>query len=160
MSERQHLQEQVKLRFKHFLLANKQRQTRERYAILEAAYDIDGFFTIEDLQEKMQATNFKVSLATLYNTTALLVQANLLIRHPFSTSSAVFERVADERPRCYQICNSCHRITRITSKELATVVNTYHPRRFVPTHRVLYVYGVCPQCEKTLRKVRQLFLEL
>lgn len=160
MSERDNLQVKAKLQFKQFLLASKQRQTPERFAILAAAYDIEGFFTIEDLQEELLKSNFKVSVATLYNTVALLVQANLLIRHPFSSSASLYERIADEKPRCYQICNNCHNITRITSRELAAVVNSYKPRRFVPSHRVLYVYGVCPRCDKTLRKVRQLFLEL
>ena len=112
MSDKTSLQKDVEQRFREFLLAHELRQTRERFAILEAIYCIEGTFTIEHLQELMQERRFPVSTGTLYSTLQLLIQANLLIRHPFNFSS-VFERVADNHPRSYQICNNCHRITRI-----------------------------------------------
>ena len=152
MSEKAYTQDAITKRFREFLMANGMRQTRERYAVLEAAYELEGTFTIDELEEMLQAKHFHVSKATLYNTVQILVQANLLIRHPFSSSVAVYERILDDRPKCYQICNNCHRITRIKSKDVATAVLTYHPRRFNVSHRVLYVYGTCPKCVIALRK--------
>ena len=152
MSEKVYTQEAVATYFRDFLLANGLRQTRERFAILHAAYDFEGTFTIEDLQQLLLLQKFRVSTATLYNTTQLLVQANLLIRHPFSSSTTLFERISDNRPKSYQICNNCHRITHIKSKELAAAVETYRPRRFGVSHRILYVYGTCPKCEAARRK--------
>ncbi len=152
MSENAYTQEDVAARFKNYLTANGLRQTKERFAILKAAYELPGIFTIEDLQELLTEHRFHVSTATLYATTQLLVQANLLLRHPFSSSTTVFEHIADDKPRCYQICSHCHRITRIKSKEVATTVNSYRPRRFHVTHRVLYVFGICPKCLSAFRK--------
>ena len=83
---------------------------------------------------------------------SVLVQANLLIRHPFSSSGSIFERISDSHPKSYQICNNCHRITRIKSKDLAAAVESYHPRRFAVSHRILYVYGTCPKCEAARKK--------
>lgn len=153
MGEKSTIQEVVAERFRLFLIANQLRQTKERFAILRAIYDIDGTFTIEDLQLTMQNRRFHVSTGTLYATTLLLVQANLLIRHPFSSSAAVFERITDDRPRSYQICNNCHRITRIKSKELASSLETYHPRSFSVSHRIVYVYGTCATCQRQFRKL-------
>ncbi|MBP5771355.1 MAG: transcriptional repressor [Bacteroidaceae bacterium] len=152
MSEKSSLQDTVEQRLRLYLEANQLRQTKERFAILRAAYDIEGTFTIEDLQKKMQEERFPVSTGTLYQTTQILVQANLLIRHPFSSSSTVFERIADNRPRSYQICNNCHRITRIRSKELATSLETYHPRSFAVSYRIVYVYGTCATCQRIMHK--------
>ncbi len=152
MSEKTSLQEQVRERFRQYLTANKLRQTRERFAILHAIYDIEGTFTIEDLQEIMQLQRFHVSTNTLYLTTQLLVEANLLLRHPFSTSAAVFECLPDNRPRSYQICNSCHRITRIKSKSLAQSLETYHTRSFTVSHRIAYIYGTCAMCASAMEK--------
>ena len=143
----------VEQRFKEFLQANDLRQTRERMAILQAIYGIDGTFTIEDLQKVMAETHFHVSTATLYNTTLLLVNANLLVRHPFSSSSAVFERIYDDRPRTYQVCNHCHHITLIKSRELSAAVQSYKPRRFSISHRITYIYGTCPKCERQMRQM-------
>ena len=156
MGEKNNIQDVVAERFREFMIANQMRQTRERFAILRAIYDIDGTFTIEDLQQTMQDRRFHVSRATLYQTTLLLVQANLLIRHPFSSSSAVFERIIDDRPRSYQICNNCHHITRIKSKELANCIENYHPRSFSISHRIVYVYGICASCHRKMNKMLRL----
>ena len=153
MSEKTDIQEYVAERFRQFMIANQLRQTRERFAILRAIYDIEGTFTIEDLEQTMQDRRFHVSTGTLYQTTQLLVQANLLIRHPFSSSAAVFERIVDNRPRSYQICGNCHRITRIKSKELAASLETYHPRSFSVSHRIVYVYGTCVSCQRKMHKI-------
>ncbi len=155
MSDKSSLQKDVEQRFREFLLAHELRQTRERFAILEAIYSIEGTFTIEHLQELMQERRFPVSTGTLYSTLQLLIQANLLIRHPFNFSS-VFERIADSHPRSYQICNNCHRITRIKSKELASSLETYHPRGFSISHRIVYIYGTCPGCLRKMRKMLKL----
>ena len=160
MSDQTSLQSTVAAQFRDFLIAHQCRQTRERFAILDAIYDIEGTFTIEDLQQTMQDRRFPVSIGTLYQTTQLLVQANLLIRHPFSSSAAVFERIADDRPRSYQICNNCHRITRIKSKELASSLETYHPRSFHITHRIVYVYGTCASCQRQTRKQLKIHQQL
>ena len=152
MSEKAFSQKTVEQRLRDFLLANGLRQTKERYAILQAAYEIDGIFTIENLKQALEQQRFYVSTATLYNTTQLLVQANLLIRHPFSSQTTLFERIADDKPRNYQICSNCHRITRIKSKELMEGIKSYRPRRFGISHRILYVYGICPKCDTAMRK--------
>lgn len=152
MSEKTAPQVNAEEKLRRFLLANELRQTRERFAILRAVCQTDGLFTIEDLQKKMQEAHFRVSTSALYANTQLLVQANLLVRHPFSSSSALFERIYDDRPRSYQICNNCHRITLIKSRDFSAALQTYHPRRFATTHRIAYIYGVCPKCEAAMRK--------
>ncbi len=159
MGEKSTIHEAVEEQFRCYMIANGMRQTKERYAILHAIYDIEGTFTIEDLQQTMQDRRFHVSTGTLYLTTQLLVQANLLIRHPFSSSAAIFERIVDDRPRSYQICSHCHRITRIKSKELAVSLENYHPRSFSISHRIVYVYGTCTSCNRALHKRLRLALK-
>ena len=151
MSEKNGLHKEVERKFRLFLLANELRQTPERFAILNAIYSIQGYFTIEDLQEIMRERRFPVTLSTLYRTTQLLVQANLLIRHPFDNAT-VFERIVDDKPKSYQICNNCHKITRIVGKEVAEGLEAYRPRLFSVSHRIAYVYGICPTCQRELNK--------
>ena len=144
----------IEQQLRQYLIANGLRQTKERYAILQAVYSIEGTFSIEELQTMMQQRRLPVSMSTLYATTQLLVQANLLVQHPFSTSLTLFESITDNRPRCYQICNTCHHITRIKNKELLLGIDAYRPRSFSIRHRILYVYGICGRCERQLRKKR------
>lgn len=152
MSEIAYTKEAVQQRFRDFLSANGHRVTVERIAILDAAYDVEGTFTIEELQQLLELRKFRVSRATLYNTALLMVQANLLIRHPFNSMGSIYEHITDDRPKSFQICNNCHRITRIKSREVAEVIGCYRARRFHITHRVLYIYGICPTCLRDLNK--------
>ena len=153
MAEKTNIQNDVEVRLRQFMTTHQLRQTKERFAILRAIYDIEGTFTIEELEQTMRDRRFPVSTGTLYLTTQLLVQANLLIRHPFSSTSAIFERIVDDRPRSYQICSNCHHITRIKSRELANSLENYHPRSFSISHRIVYVYGVCASCQRQMKKV-------
>ncbi len=68
----------------NYLEANNRRKTPERYAILEAVYDTNGHFTLEDLSEKLaEESRFPDSRATLYNTLKLFMELRLVIRHRF-----------------------------------------------------------------------------
>lgn len=151
MSELQNIQQNVAERLQTYLKACKLRQTRERFAILEAIYDTEGTFTAEDLQEIMLQRKFPVSIATIYSTTRLLVQANLLLRHPYNSASAVFERILDSRPRTYLVCDHCGSVTPLKNKELALLFETARTPRFTSTHRIAYIYGNCSKCQRSLR---------
>ena len=157
MSDKPTLQEVVAEQFRNFLIAHQLRQTKERFAILHAAYNLEGTFTIDDLQNLLDIMHFPVSTGTLYNTTQLLVQANLLIRHPFSSSTTIFERIDESKPRNYQICSNCHTITRIKSRELAEALGYYRPRKFAISHRVVYVYGLCAKCQRQMNKALKIY---
>ena len=160
MSEKTNKYIEVEARFRKYLLANDLRQNKERYAILKTIYNMEGTFTVDDLLNLMEVQRFPVSRSAIYTTTQLLVQANLIIRHPFYSSTAVFERIEDSSPRSYQICSHCHRITHIKGRDLAEAVGVYHPRRFNVTHRVVYIYGTCPKCELAMNKrLKQLSLK-
>ena len=86
--ETQNVKDTVRQIFTEYLTANGHRKTPERYAILETIYSIDGHFDIDMLYSRMMdQENFRVSRATLYNTIILLINARLIIKHQFGTSS-------------------------------------------------------------------------
>ena len=86
--ENQNVKDTVRQIFTEYLTANGHRKTPERYAILDTIYSIDGHFDIDMLySQMMDQENFRVSRATLYNTIILLINARLVIKHQFGTSS-------------------------------------------------------------------------
>ena len=86
--ETQNVKDTVRQIFTEYLNANGHRKTPERYAILDTIYSIDGHFDIDMLySQMMNQENFRVSRATLYNTIILLINARLVIKHQFGTSS-------------------------------------------------------------------------
>ena len=83
-----------------YIEENNCRKTTERFALLDAMYDIDGLFTIEELAERMAVQNFHVSRATLYNSLNLFVKLCLVVKHRFQTETK-YEACCDTSNHCY-----------------------------------------------------------
>jgi Fur family ferric uptake transcriptional regulator len=134
-----------------YLEANKHRKTPERYAILDAVYDIEGHFTLEQLGASLERQNFRVSRATLYNTMRLFIRLRLVVRHRF-TGNTVYEACYNNESHCHQICTVCGKVTEVKSHQVSEAINSMPMRRFHKDGYTLYVYGICSSCQMKLRR--------
>lgn len=136
-----------------YLERNGCRKTPERYAILEAAYDMGSYFTLEGLSDKLAESHFNVSRATLYNTMRLFIELRLVIRHRFQTGTR-YEVCLATSSHCHQICTVCGNITDVEIPELSGVMNGVKLKRFRGEQYTLYIYGVCSSCAYRIRKTQ------
>ena len=138
-----------------YLEQNNLRKTPERFAILDAVYDIDEHFTLEELSEKLNnEERFPVSRATLYNTLKLFLELRLVIRHRFQGTTK-YEACYDNTSHCHQICTMCGRVDEVKSPEISMAVENMRTKRFRKDGFTLYVYGVCSSCQAKITKRRK-----
>ena len=150
--ETQNVKDAVRQIFTEYLTANGHRKTPERYAILETIYSIDGHFDIDMLYSRMMdQENFRVSRATLYNTIILLINARLIIKHQFGTSSQ-YEKSYNRETHHHQICTQCGKVTEFQNEELQHAIENTKLSRFQLSHYSLYIYGLCSKCDRANKR--------
>ena len=139
------VKETVRGTFEQYLQNKGLRKTQERFAILDAIYSIEGHFTMERLQELMNASKFHVSRATLYNTMELFIDARLVVRHKFNNSSQ-YEKSYNTNTYIHRVCTACGTVMEVRDEALREVIERTHSRGFTIAHTSLYIYGMCSKC--------------
>lgn len=97
----------VKEIFRSYLKEHNQRQTPERFMVLEDIYRADGHFDADDIYFNMKNAGTRVSRATVYNTLDLLVECGLVQRHQFGKNQYFYERAYAYQQHDHIICNEC-----------------------------------------------------
>lgn len=133
--------------FKEYLAKHKHRKTPERFAILEKIYAFEGHFDAETLFESMQ-NEYRVSLATVYNTLDLLLESGLVIKHQFDGLSAQYEKALGSNIHNHSVCIVCGKVKEFTDKKIRKAIQSKEFANFQSTHYSLYIYGVCKKCSK------------
>lgn len=136
-----------------YLEANNHRKTSERYAILNAAYDMNGHFSLDELGQELERNNFRVSRATLYNTMRLFIELRLIVRHRF-IGQTKYEASFNNEEHVHQICTVCGKVTEIDTPAIVQAINKTKLNRFRKDGFSLYIYGICSECQAKLSRQR------
>lgn len=137
--------ESVKKVFEEYLQRKKLRKTSERFAILKYIFDHEGHFTAELIFNNM-LNDYRVSLATVYNTLDLLFDCGLIVKHPFVGQTALFEKTFGNVFLSYLVCTKCGIVKEFSDKKTSQMVQAKHFSNFTVSHHSLYVYGLCKAC--------------
>src|SRR5689334_19332023 len=86
------IKKKVKQKLVEYLEENELRKTPERFAILDEIYSRKGHFDAEELFVEMKKKNYPISRATIYNTLDVLHKCDLVKKHQFGNTQAVYEK--------------------------------------------------------------------
>ena len=136
-----------------YLDITMKRKTPERYAILEAIYNFDGHFTVEELNAVLVQNKFLVSRATLYNTLRLFLKIHLVVRHRLVEKTR-YEAAFRNDSHSHQICTMCGKVTEIELPEIEPIIAASRLHRFRKEGFTLYIYGTCSSCQSKLTRRR------
>jgi Fur family transcriptional regulator, ferric uptake regulator len=137
--------ESIKDIFNQYLTSNQLRKTPERYAILEKIYSLEGHFTAELLCNLLE-DDYRVSLATVYNTLELLLSCKLVIKHQLISKIAQYEKTFGSNAHNHLVCTNCGRVKEFSNKPLRQAIQNKTFAKFEVSHYSLYVYGLCSKC--------------
>ena len=147
------IKEKVRNILDGYLEMNNHRKTPERFAILDAVYDMHKHFSLDELGVKMEALNFRVSRATLYNTMRLFIELRLVVRHRF-IGQTKYEACYNNDDHIHQICTVCGSVTEIDANRIVDAIENIKLSRFRKDGFTLYLYGVCSRCQAKISRQR------
>ena len=150
-SKEEHTLESVKEIFTQYMIDHEHRKTPERYAILERIHGYIGHFNAELLYNSMK-DDYRVSLATVYNTLELLLDAKLIIKHQLGGQFAQYEKNFGSNIHNHLICTNCGKVKEFSDKQIKISIQSKTFSLFEMTHYSLYLFGLCSKCKEALHK--------
>lgn len=134
--------------FTSYLESKNYRKTRERFAILDEIYSVQGHFDVESLYEMLKTKKYTVSIATVYNTIELLLECNLIKKHQFGENTSRYEKSFECNNHDHLICTGCGAVVEFWNPIVKEIQETTSASTgFDVVYHVLYFYGLCPKCK-------------
>ncbi len=136
--------DEVRNIFSAFLKRRNQRQTPERFAVLDEAYATDDHFDADELYIRLKQRGSSVSRATVYNTLELLIECDLVVRHQFGSNQAKYERAYSYWQHDHLICMDCNELFEFCDPRLHSIQEMIAEIfQFEIKHHSLNLYGHC-----------------
>ncbi|MDR2914931.1 MAG: transcriptional repressor [Tannerella sp.] len=133
--------------FSDYLKNKKLRNTAERDAIFTTVCQTKDPFTLEMIWQQLENTNFHVSRASVYNTMELLLDANIVVRHQFTSAIVQYELKYIAEQHNHVICTHCGTVRKIKIDKVNVLFTDYKIPKFTPEYYSLYFYGICSKCK-------------
>lgn len=140
-------------KFALFLDSKQLRRTPERFTILDKIFSLNDSFDIESLHAMLDSGTYHISRATVYNTIKLLIECGLVKRHNLDKKLSKYEKVVSSSPNHqHLICTECNKIKEVKDNEFLGYMNARKFPAFTANYFQLYIYGICNNCARKLKK--------
>jgi Fur family ferric uptake transcriptional regulator len=107
--------------------------------------------TAEEVYKALLEIGEDVGLATVYRVLTQFEAAGLVLRHHFEGGLSVFE-LNEGYHHDHLVCIKCGKIVEFVDesieKQQCIIAQQHH---FEITEHYLYIYGICPQCQRQKR---------
>lgn len=121
--------------------------------ILEARQD--RHMSAEDVYKALLETNEDIGLATVYRVLTQFEAAGLVSRLHFEGGHSVFE-LNSGKHHDHMLCVSCGRVDEFVDDTIEARQEEIAAKAgYRITDHCLYIYGVCPECQKNEGKARR-----
>ena len=138
----------IQRQFDDYLERKHLKRTEERHKVLEVICTFKGHFDLNMILDHLQKRRFTVSRATIYNTLEILIDADVVIRHPLNGNTQQYELCCLSTNHTHLVCTQCGSIRKISSQEQPIDPSIMRKNRFMPTYYCIYIYGQCAKCRQ------------
>lgn len=136
--------------FRDYLEAKGLKLTKPRSLILEAAFAVHDHFSAEQLYQLIKRDSDEVSLATVYRTIPLLIEAGLLQQSLRSASGESYEHILGHPKHIHWICSQCGSVVETDIKEIKQILKTTAQKlNFEVGDIKLNIHGLCWKCQES-----------
>ena len=133
--------------FTQYLTEKSLRKSTVRYMILAHICHIRGHFDVEMLLQQLEEHNFHVSRASIYNTIELLMDAELVVRHQFSSQLVQYELKSIAATHHHAVCTCCGAVKEFKNDKTSKEIANQKIIKFTYEYHSLYIYGICSKCK-------------
>ena len=136
------------LQFKRFLLKRGLKLTRSRSLILDASFALHEHFDAEKLHSLLKGMN--VSLATVYRTLPLLLEAGLIQLAVRSEGRDRYEHILGHPKHVHWLCDNCKTVTETDMTSLLPAIKKEAEGLNFATEQItINISGTCWKCRTT-----------
>ena len=136
-----------KTRFQEFLKGKGLKLTPERFAVLGEALAAEGHFDADQLFERVQRYNKKVSRATIYLVIPLLVEAGLITETLRCQGRVSYECLQEGSRHDHMVCIAFGAVIEFAEGRLEALIRQITAESgFVAIEHRLGVRGYCRDC--------------
>ncbi len=137
-------------KFKAFLSTKGLKLTAPRKHILDEAFSLHQHFNAEELYAKVKQITTEVSLATVYRTLPLLLEAGLVQRAVRSSGRDRYEHIFGHPKHVHWLCQACGGIIETDLQALLKAINEQAKAiKFKAEDISLNISGLCWKCSTT-----------
>ena len=133
--------------FKNYLQKKGLRYTKEREEIIEGILSIDGHFDSEELLLHLRKINSKTSLASVYRTLPLLIEAGLITEVIKTGKNTRYEVTYGRKHHDHMICINCGKVIEFSSDKIEKLQEEIaREYGFNTNDHCLELRGYCKKC--------------
>ena len=116
--------------------------------MLERKYSSARHLTAEDVYKTLLEEGEEVGLATVYRVLTQFEAAGLVKRHHFEGGNSIFELNRGDH-HDHVVCVKCGRVEEFTNDLIEKQQQEIAEKKgYQLTDHCLYLYGICPNCQK------------
>lgn len=130
------------------LKASGLKTTRTRKALLTILVREHGPFTIEELQQRLEAAGSSCDIVTIYRNMTNFEEAGMVRSCDFGDGSARFEWALGEHAHHHHIiCQNCRKIEELELCVVEELEQLVSKRGYSQVSHRLEFYGICTACQ-------------